>query len=189
VMNHENAFSCSGHVGTLGTNRWTCIFSCPELLSRLPCTRDKDSGRANHYKNPRCPGCPELSRALPNRDCAVKGFLESWIETAAHAGQEEKVLASERPPSESADTLLIELKTDSTRSTQVKSCPVPERQQATRAAEVSAMTDARTEIAGLLAMAYRRYAAIQRVGPDRPVNSGKDDLANSCGTSVHGVVP
>jgi hypothetical protein len=51
------------------------------------------------------------------------------------------------------------------------------------------LTEALTETAGLLAIAYRRYAAIQHVGPNRPVISGKDDLANSRGTSVHGVVP
>jgi hypothetical protein len=55
--------------------------------------------------------------------------------------------------------------------------------------EDAPLTEARTEIARLLAIAYRRYAAIQRVGPDRAVISGKDDLANSGGTSVHGVVP
>lgn len=51
------------------------------------------------------------------------------------------------------------------------------------------LSEARSEIARVLAIAYRRCAAIQCVAPDRPVNSGKGDLANSCGTSVHGVVP
>jgi hypothetical protein len=51
------------------------------------------------------------------------------------------------------------------------------------------LAKARIEIASLVAIAYRRHGAIQRLGPDRPVSSGKGDLANSCRTSVHGVVP
>jgi hypothetical protein len=47
---------------------------------------------------------------------------------------------------------------------------------------------ARGEIAALLAFAYRRYATIPRVGDDE-ANSGKHELANSAGSSVHGVVP
>src|SRR5258708_6156951 len=40
------------------------------------------------------------------------------------------------------------------------------------------LIDSRHVIAGLLAAAYRRYAAVQRVGADRASNSGKDHLAN-----------
>ncbi|SRR5579871_2378553 len=49
--------------------------------------------------------------------------------------------------------------------------------------------EVRRGLAGLLAVAYRRYAAIQRVGPDQPNTPAKDALANSSGSSVHGVVP
>jgi pyochelin synthetase len=50
------------------------------------------------------------------------------------------------------------------------------------------LIDARHVIAGVLAAAYRRYTAVQRVGTERAGNSGKDRLANSGETSVHGVV-
>jgi len=46
----------------------------------------------------------------------------------------------------------------------------------------------RREIADLLAIAYRRYAAVQRAGAYRPEDSGKGGLANSDAPSVHGVV-
>jgi len=52
----------------------------------------------------------------------------------------------------------------------------------------SAASDAREEIAGLLATAYRRYAAIQRAGSDQRKDSGDGELANSRRSSVHGVV-
>ena len=48
---------------------------------------------------------------------------------------------------------------------------------------------ARREIARLLAIAYRRWRTIWRVGQDRHAASGKSELANSPETSVHGVVP
>lgn len=51
------------------------------------------------------------------------------------------------------------------------------------------VADALLEVAGLLANAYRRYAAIERVGQDRSPNSGNPELANSLGSSVHGGVP
>jgi hypothetical protein len=50
-------------------------------------------------------------------------------------------------------------------------------------------TRALREIAGLLATAYQRYSAPQRVDSDRPEDSGDGDLANSGTESVHGVVP
>jgi len=46
----------------------------------------------------------------------------------------------------------------------------------------------RREIADLLAIAYQRYAAMQRAGADRLNDSGKERLANSDTASVHGVV-
>lgn len=49
--------------------------------------------------------------------------------------------------------------------------------------------DAVHEISSLLAIAYRRYSAVQRVGSDRRNDSGNGDLANSSESSVHGVVP
>jgi len=48
------------------------------------------------------------------------------------------------------------------------------------------LAEACGQIADLLAMAYRRYAAIPRVGDDQ-ANSGKHELANSPAQSVHGV--
>ena len=53
----------------------------------------------------------------------------------------------------------------------------------------SLVTEAWREIAGLLAVGYRRYSVIQRVRTDRPSNTVEDELANSAGASVHGVVP
>jgi len=49
--------------------------------------------------------------------------------------------------------------------------------------------DAVREIGGLLALAYRRYSAIQVVGSDPRKDSGDAGLANPRGSSVHGVVP
>jgi hypothetical protein len=43
------------------------------------------------------------------------------------------------------------------------------------------------EIAVLLATAYRRHAAVLRVGTDQAKYSGKEQLANSPARSVHGV--
>ena len=51
-----------------------------------------------------------------------------------------------------------------------------------------ALTGARSEIAGLLAIAYQRYAGIRRVGIDRHESSVDGGLANSGAPSVHGVV-
>lgn len=51
-----------------------------------------------------------------------------------------------------------------------------------------AMAESATEIAGLLAIAYRRSCAIQHVANNRP-NSGDSKLANPSGSSVHGGVP
>jgi len=47
---------------------------------------------------------------------------------------------------------------------------------------------ARSEIAELLALAYRRFSAIQRAGSDPQMKSGEAALANSGPESVHGVV-
>ena len=52
--------------------------------------------------------------------------------------------------------------------------------------EDPAVTDARRKVVGLLAAAYRRYIIIQRA---RPGDSVSEKLANSCRSSVHGVVP
>jgi hypothetical protein len=54
--------------------------------------------------------------------------------------------------------------------------------------EDSIVTEARYEIAGLLAKAYRRFSATQRVSGDQP-NSGNNGLANYPSSSVHGDVP
>lgn len=48
---------------------------------------------------------------------------------------------------------------------------------------------ARSEIAELLALAYRRYCTIHRLGPGPQMTSGEVALANSDAESVHGVVP
>src|SRR5262249_16886123 len=53
----------------------------------------------------------------------------------------------------------------------------------------STLREGQNEIAKLLANAYRRYSAIQRVSEDQPGNSGNDELAKSDISSVHGVVP
>jgi hypothetical protein len=53
----------------------------------------------------------------------------------------------------------------------------------------SALTHAQNEVAGLLAVAYKRYIAIPNVGAGRNTNSGDAALAKSPGQSVHGVVP
>jgi hypothetical protein len=53
----------------------------------------------------------------------------------------------------------------------------------------STVAEALREVADLLAIAYRRSAAIERVGQDPSPNSGNDELANSSCSSVHGVVP
>jgi len=50
-------------------------------------------------------------------------------------------------------------------------------------------SEARGEIAGLLAIGYRRHAAIRRVGAEPRKDLGNTELANSGGPSVHGVVP
>lgn len=55
--------------------------------------------------------------------------------------------------------------------------------------EDSAVIEARREIVGLLAVAYRRCSAVQRVGTDRSSRPTNQGLANSSETSVHGVVP
>jgi hypothetical protein len=52
-----------------------------------------------------------------------------------------------------------------------------------------ATTEPLFEIAVLLATAYRRYQEVQRAGGNRSQDSGNDELANSSGASVHGVVP
>lgn len=49
--------------------------------------------------------------------------------------------------------------------------------------------EVQNEIASLLATAYRRHAAIQRVGTDRGEGSVDCGLANSDVSSVHGDVP
>ena len=51
------------------------------------------------------------------------------------------------------------------------------------------LDESQKEIAALLATAYRRYAAVQRVGQDRPASSIDYELAKSENSSVHGVVP
>lgn len=51
------------------------------------------------------------------------------------------------------------------------------------------LAEAQREISDLIAVAYRRYTAIQRVAQDRPPNSGGKELANPSGSSVHGGVP
>ena len=51
------------------------------------------------------------------------------------------------------------------------------------------VTRARIEIAQLLAIAYRRDAAIQRVSSDQPESSVNGQLANAHRSSVHGDVP
>ncbi len=51
-----------------------------------------------------------------------------------------------------------------------------------------ATTDALFEIAGLLAIAYRRYQTVQRTGDNQSQDSGDGELANSGLQSVHGVV-
>ena len=52
-----------------------------------------------------------------------------------------------------------------------------------------ALTTARQQIAHLLAIAYMRYAAVQRAGRDHQEGSSGVSLANSDEASVHGVVP
>jgi hypothetical protein len=52
-----------------------------------------------------------------------------------------------------------------------------------------ALTTARRQIPGLLAIAYMRYTAVQRAGRDHQEGSSGDSLANSDEASVHGVVP
>jgi hypothetical protein len=52
----------------------------------------------------------------------------------------------------------------------------------------SDLIQVRREIADLLAIAYRRYAAVVRAG-DRQPSSGIHELANFQHSSVHGVVP
>ena len=51
------------------------------------------------------------------------------------------------------------------------------------------LAESQTEIAKLLATAYRRYREILRVGQDRPESSADYDLAKPATSSVHGVVP
>ena len=51
-----------------------------------------------------------------------------------------------------------------------------------------AFAAARHEVAELLATAYRRYTAIERVGTDQTGGSGKERLAKPRAQSVHGVV-
>jgi len=51
-----------------------------------------------------------------------------------------------------------------------------------------ATADALLEIAGLLAIAYRRYQTVQRTGDNQSEDSGGSELANSVVKSGHGVV-
>lgn len=55
--------------------------------------------------------------------------------------------------------------------------------------EDPAATEATGEIAGLLAGAYRRYTAVQRVPANRSGDPRDAELALSVEPSVHGVVP
>ncbi len=55
--------------------------------------------------------------------------------------------------------------------------------------EDSTFTEAQQKIIGLLAVAYRRYSAIPKVGTDRPTNPVNSELANPSVSSVHGGVP
>lgn len=52
-----------------------------------------------------------------------------------------------------------------------------------------AATDALVVISELLASAYRRYCAVQRVGSDESKEPVNEALANSSPQSGHGVVP
>jgi hypothetical protein len=61
--------------------------------------------------------------------------------------------------------------------------------QAARLCGDSMAAEAISEIAGLLATAYRRCSPIRRVGADPRKDSGDAGLANSGAPSVHGVVP
>jgi hypothetical protein len=53
----------------------------------------------------------------------------------------------------------------------------------------SGLLEAQNEVASLLAMAYRRYAAVPRVGTDRKASAADCGLASAGGSSVHGDVP
>lgn len=55
--------------------------------------------------------------------------------------------------------------------------------------EASKLLQAQSEVASLLAAAYRRHAAVQRVGTDRQAAAADCSLANAGGSSVHGDVP
>jgi hypothetical protein len=53
----------------------------------------------------------------------------------------------------------------------------------------SGLLEAQNAVASLLAMAYRRYAAVPRVGTDRKASAADCGLASAGGSSVHGDVP
>lgn len=65
--------------------------------------------------------------------------------------------------------------------------PIP-RPQVVASGEDLTASEARCEVARLLATAYRRLGTIRRVGLDITENSGKRELANSRPQSVHGGV-
>jgi hypothetical protein len=54
--------------------------------------------------------------------------------------------------------------------------------------DARSLAEARHRIAGLLAIAYRRFATIQRAA-EQQKTSANPGLANKSGPSVHGVVP
>jgi hypothetical protein len=55
--------------------------------------------------------------------------------------------------------------------------------------EASNLIEVQNEVAGLLAIAYRRHSAVQRVGADREAAGADCGLASAGGSSVHGDVP
>jgi hypothetical protein len=55
--------------------------------------------------------------------------------------------------------------------------------------EASKLIEVQNEVAGLLAIAYRRHSAVQRVGTDRQENAASCSLANLGASSVHGDAP
>lgn len=102
----------------------------------------------------------------------MSGFLERW---------------TQHDPADRPIELAGEIHDGEDRSLLVNSPngSLPSRAEKGRSITIEALH----KTAELLAIAYRRHAAIQRVGPDRSGNSVNDALANSSGSSVHGVVP
>ena len=114
----------------------------------------------------------------------MKGFLASWIEGPVPSAQRQDMSVGEGPV-QRANTFDDPL----AGSKSAKLEPVPESREVAPACNVAAMSDVQTEIAGILAGAYRRFSRIQSESADRQVSSNNDSVANSFSSSVHGGVP